>query len=84
MTRFLLWLLTAVALARPPLFEDLSFEEARARAAAQDKYLLVDATAIWCHPCRQMDATTWLDPRVATWCKEHANSKRLRSCSLMV
>lgn len=56
----------------PPIFTDLSYEEARARAAEQQRLFLVDATAVWCAPCKMMDRTTWVDQDVTAWLDEHA------------
>jgi thioredoxin-like negative regulator of GroEL len=54
----------------PPVFSNLSFDEALAKAK-DTKLLLVDATASWCQPCKHMDKTTWVDAKVAAAIKEH-------------
>lgn len=54
------------------LFEDLSLEQALERAASQEKLVLVDYFTTWCVPCKQMDATTWIDPVVLEWVAENA------------
>src|SRR5690606_6793071 len=36
------------------------------------KLLLVDATADWCPPCKEMDRTTWVDERVEKWLGQRA------------
>jgi len=39
-------------------------KEAFNRAQAEDKLILLDLTAVWCHACHVMDQTTYADPRV--------------------
>lgn len=56
----------------PPVFADLSYEEAKAEAEASGKLLIVDAMASWCCPCKEMDKTTWVDETVVSWVNEHA------------
>ena len=34
------------------------------RARAEDKLILLDLTAVWCHACHVMEETTYLDPAV--------------------
>jgi uncharacterized protein len=41
------------------------------RAHAEDKLILLDLTAIWCHACHVMDETTYVNPQVV----ELLNSK---------
>ena len=57
---------------KPPVFGEEGLEAAGARAVATGKWLLVDATAPWCQPCKLMDRTTWRDPAVEAWIAEHA------------
>ena len=38
--------------------------EAFARAQAEDRLILLDLTAVWCHACHVMDETTYVDPAV--------------------
>jgi thioredoxin 1 len=57
---------------RPSVFDDLELRAAFDRAVAEHKLLLVDATAEWCGPCKMMDRTTWNDPAVIEWLREHA------------
>ena len=54
-------------MSRPPAFKDLSFEAATAAADKAARLLLVDVTAEWCEPCKQMDRTTWVAPEVVRW-----------------
>ncbi|MDH3771324.1 MAG: DUF255 domain-containing protein, partial [Nitrospirota bacterium] len=39
-------------------------QEAFDHARAEDKLILLDLTAVWCHACHVMDQTTYADPRV--------------------
>src|ERR1700733_15033662 len=57
---------------RPAHFAELEFATALERAKAENKLLLVDATAVWCGPCQMMDRTTWVDPAVIAWLGERA------------
>ena len=38
--------------------------EAFERAKTEDKLILLDLTAVWCHACHVMDETTYIDPAV--------------------
>jgi thioredoxin 1 len=64
-------------LKEPMLFRALSFEEAADAARRAGRWLLVDATAEWCQPCKAMERTTWRDPTLCDWVKEHAIAIRL-------
>ncbi|MCC7012844.1 MAG: thioredoxin family protein [Planctomycetes bacterium] len=52
---------------RPPVFVELGFDEALAKARAEKRIAVLDAMTSWCGPCKQMDATTWRDAGVVKW-----------------
>ncbi|RMH09556.1 MAG: thioredoxin domain-containing protein [Nitrospirae bacterium] len=41
------------------------------RAKAEDKLILLDLTAVWCHACHMMDITTYADPEVHKLVRQH-------------
>jgi len=57
---------------RPPIFQDLDYQAAQEAAAAKGGLLILDAMTSWCGPCKQMDRTTWIDPRLVEWIEAHA------------
>src|SRR5215471_2434284 len=56
---------------KPAVFQAIGFAEALQQSTRDGKWLLVDATATWCAPCRQMDKTTWRDATVLGWVERH-------------
>lgn len=56
----------------PSLFEELSLEAAHHQARDKGGWVLLDAMTSWCGPCKQMDRTTWIDPRLEAWVTEQA------------
>jgi uncharacterized protein YyaL (SSP411 family) len=46
-------------------------EEAFARARAEDKPILLDIGAVWCHWCHVMDRESYEDPEIAALINEH-------------
>jgi len=48
-------------------FIEDSWNEALKQAAAQHKYIFVDAYATWCGPCKMLRATTFKDAKVAAF-----------------
>lgn len=48
-------------------FIEDAWGEALKQAAAQHKYIFVDAYATWCGPCKMLRATTFKDAKVAAF-----------------
>ena len=71
-TLFALALVVQSAWASPAVFKKQSWEQARKEARSSHKWLLVDATASWCGPCKLMDRITWVDPKVVEYLGQHA------------
>lgn len=56
----------------PPGYSQISLDKALELSQAEERILIVGATAVWCGPCHRMDDTTWSDDRVAEWVKSNA------------
>lgn len=56
----------------PPIFRQLTFEQARAEAGTKGRLLVVDFSTEWCQPCKNMDRTTWREPAVVAWLEAEA------------
>lgn len=46
------------------VFQSISFEEALKQAKATNKLIFMDAYAVWCGPCKWLDANTFRDKEV--------------------
>lgn len=47
------------------------FAEALRRARAEKKAVMVDAYAVWCGPCKQLDRMTFADETVGAWARKN-------------
>ena len=62
----------AASSGEPPIFDHRPYAEAKQAAADGKKWFIVKGTAVWCGPCKQMDKTTWRDPKVVAWLTDRA------------
>ncbi|QJD95376.1 DUF255 domain-containing protein [Mucilaginibacter robiniae] len=67
------WALVGCAQEQPPKkdkqinFIEDAWPEALKKAAAQNKYVFVDAYATWCGPCKMLKATTFKNNKAAAF-----------------
>lgn len=53
------------------VFSTQSFDDALAASRQQGRTLIVMFSAHWCGPCKAMENSTWRDPGVAAWVRDH-------------
>ncbi len=56
----------------PPVFDTRPYADAKKAAEDGKKWFIVKATAVWCAPCKRMDATTWRDEKIVKWLEANA------------
>jgi len=49
----------------------LNWQEVKAKAKAENKYIFIDCFATWCGPCKTMDNEVYTDPKVADYMNEY-------------
>jgi thioredoxin-related protein len=47
--------------------DDITWEQIKARAKAEKKYIFVDCFTTWCGPCKQMDKQVYVDDSVCNY-----------------
>lgn len=75
-------LLTAFAipllsLADAIVFENISLQKAKEKAAKENKIIFLDAYATWCGPCKKMERYVFTDTDVATFYNKHFINLRI-------
>ncbi len=66
-TLLFLFVAAGFAAAQGIVFFEGSWDEAKAKAKAEDKLIFADAFAAWCGPCKRMAAQTFPDPAVGAF-----------------
>ncbi len=60
----------STAYASPPIFADLTHDQAIVQSLRNESDLVIKFTADWCLPCKEMDKTTWSDESTVQWLNE--------------
>lgn len=83
MKRHLMALCLALAaftsFAQGVVFEELTVEEAVAKAKTENKYVFVDVYTSWCSPCKMMDQKVFPLEEVGTYFNEHFVNLKLNA-----
>lgn len=65
------------AASRVPFIEGRPFAEILRKAKAEKKPIMVDVYAVWCGPCKLMDAKTFAHPAIADWASKKLVSVKI-------
>lgn len=68
---FALILVSTLAFGEGITFEHGSFNQALAKAKAENKLLFIDGYAVWCGPCKYMAATVFMEDTVGKYFDQH-------------
>lgn len=69
--------IAVAAEARPKIFVDGFYTQAKEKAKKENKLLVIDFISDPCPPCLMMDQQTWVDPAVEKWMGENAVALQL-------
>jgi thioredoxin-related protein len=58
--------------------QGLSWDQIKAKASAEKKYIFVDCYATWCMPCRKMDQEVYTNSEVADFINDHFISVKVQ------
>ena len=58
--------------------QGLSWEQVKAKAKAENKYIFVDCYATWCAPCKVMDSVVYANKTVGDFYKSHFISVKVQ------
>lgn len=51
--------------------DNVSWEEVKKKANAENKYIFVDVYATWCGPCKEMEKNVYVDPVVGSFMNDY-------------